>query len=93
MHICDNPRCINPDHLKAGDWDTNNKDRAAKGRSAKAVPSRRKVSMEEAREIRRRWALRTGTPDRVNGVMKLAKDYGVDTGVIYNIVKMKSHVE
>lgn len=33
LHKCDNPSCINPDHLFIGDWDVNNKDRAAKGRT------------------------------------------------------------
>lgn len=31
-HICDNPRCVRPDHLFAGSHDTNMKDAAAKGR-------------------------------------------------------------
>jgi HNH endonuclease len=35
MHLCDNPRCVNPAHLKAGTLDANNKDCAAKGRTAK----------------------------------------------------------
>jgi len=34
MHICDNPACFNPAHLIAGTRDSNNKDRARKGRSA-----------------------------------------------------------
>lgn len=34
MHSCDNRRCINPAHLSLGTKGLNNKDRAAKGRSA-----------------------------------------------------------
>ena len=33
LHRCDNPSCINPSHLFSGTRDTNNKDRAAKGRT------------------------------------------------------------
>lgn len=33
LHKCDNPPCINPDHLFIGTRDLNNKDRATKGRT------------------------------------------------------------
>ncbi len=33
LHRCDNPGCINPDHLFAGTRGDNNKDRSRKGRS------------------------------------------------------------
>jgi len=33
MHACDNPLCVNPNHLRAGSFRDNNNDRASKGRS------------------------------------------------------------
>lgn len=34
LHRCDNPKCVNPDHLFGGTRGDNNRDRAAKGRTA-----------------------------------------------------------
>jgi hypothetical protein len=37
MHTCDNPSCININHLKAGTFIENNKDRDDKGRNGQIV--------------------------------------------------------
>lgn len=87
MHTCDNTRCINPEHLVLGDHDLNNKDRAAKGRSAKIVKSRHKLTREQALEIQRRYSLKKTRYCKENGVARLSKDYCVDTNVIYNTIK------
>lgn len=90
MHLCDNPRCIEVSHLAAGDWDTNNKDRASKGRSAKVRPDRRRLVDEDVREIRARFPGR-GVRDNVNGVSALAREFGVDTNVIYQIADGRTY--
>lgn len=78
MHTCDNPRCINPSHLVAGDWGSNNKDRAAKGRSSKVRVDLRKLDYTKATTIRAKLA---------NGatLTNLAKEYNVDYNSIKNI--------
>lgn len=90
MHKCDNPRCIEVTHLEAGDWDSNNKDRAAKGRSAEHRPDRRHLSDDEVREIRLRYPGR-GVRDSVNGVTALAREFGVDSNVIYQITDGRTY--
>lgn len=91
MHTCDNPRCIEIEHLVAGDWDLNNKDRAAKGRSAKVVPSRQRLTTEQAAEIRERFARRTRPQDMVDGVVALSREFGVDTTAIYQIASGRTY--
>lgn len=41
MHTCDNPRCINPDHLVAGTHKANSQDMIAKGRQVKRGPQKK----------------------------------------------------
>lgn len=84
MHVCDNPRCINPDHLKAGDWGSNNKDRAAKDRSAKVRVDLRKLDYSKATTIRSQLA--AGVP-----ITTLAKEYNVDYKSITNIRDNKTY--
>ena len=69
-HSCDNPRCVNPDHLEGGTQLDNIADRVARGRSAKAVPSRRRLAPAQVDLIR--WRLAQGHP-----IPAIAKDNGV----------------
>lgn len=83
-HTCDNTRCINPFHLILGTIADNNRDRAERGRSAKEVPARRALDAAEVQQVLARY-----TPRRckINGVVALAREFGVDTNVIYRVVK------
>lgn len=91
MHSCDNPRCIEPEHLKAGTWAENNRDRAAKGRSAQVRYDKRTLSDEVVREIRERFASRFRGKDPINGVKALSLEFGVDTNVIYQVGRNKTY--
>ncbi|PVU81341.1 hypothetical protein DDP54_15685 (plasmid) [Cellulomonas sp. WB94] len=88
MHTCDNPRCVNIRHLVGGTRDMNNKDRAAKGRSARVQPLRRKLTDQQAAEIRQRYNPRR---DKDNGVVALSRDFGVDVNAIYQIVQGRTY--
>ena len=53
MHLCDNPSCINPDHLKIGTHTENIKDRDNKGRAIKGEKCHNsKLKEKDIREIR-----------------------------------------
>lgn len=56
MHICDNPPCCNPAHLKTGTIADNQRDMAAKGRSGKAGAI---LTPDQVRTIRAERALGT----------------------------------
>lgn len=52
LHICDNPTCVNPNHLKVGTKHDNNTDMANKRRSAYGEKNgRAKLTKQQALEI------------------------------------------
>ena len=86
-HKCDNPGCINPQHLEGGTWADNVHDMDKRGRRARGfqAPGRRggnhyKASLtdQQAREVK--TLLRSGESKRL-----IADAMGVKVGVIYNI--------
>jgi hypothetical protein len=52
MHSCDNPPCVNPDHLSVGTKAENNADAARKGHMAAASRRRSKLTEDDVRAIR-----------------------------------------
>ncbi len=58
LHRCDNPPCVNPEHLFLGDAIANARDRAAKGRNGDQTKRQRsdkhpaKLTEDQVREIR-----------------------------------------
>lgn len=75
-HICDNPSCINPEHLLPGTQNDNIKDRVNRNRSAIGERNgRSKLTELQVIEIY--------NSNEMNSV--LAKKYNVDSKVIYDI--------
>lgn len=82
LHKCDNPACVNPDHLFLGDSDTNVEDRDRKGRQSQGFKHpNSKFTLADINYIRRSRA-RTLT---------LATRFSVQWDVIDSIKKGKSY--
>ena len=81
LHICDNPPCVTPGHLKTGTHEDNMIDMTSKGRSltGEKQPGSKLVK-ESVIEIRRLYSLGLHS----QGV--LAKEYGVDKSTIRRII-------
>lgn len=80
MHTCDNPGCINPEHLKLGTHEENAADRHAKGRTINGTTRGLEhhfnmLSEQAVHEIR----------VSIVSTRKLAKIYGVSQGAICGI--------
>lgn len=92
LHKCDNPCCVNPEHLFLGTFADNSADMVAKGRAAKGAKSgrythpetnprgerngRAKITADDVVEIRRRYKPRVVT------TKMLADEYGVSNQLI-----------
>jgi len=79
-HSCDNPPCINPDHLSIGTRQQNVDDMVSRGRQAKAARLKQTIlSSEQVKEIR---LLLQDMSER-----KIAERYGVTRGCIRGIAR------
>lgn len=75
LHICNNPRCVNPLHLYVGTYSDNNQDTIRDGGSP-----HRKLSDEEVREIRMLYSVGDTTH------RKLATEFNVHKSSITSIL-------
>ncbi|WJJ60339.1 hypothetical protein [Salmonella phage ST20] len=80
-HKCDNPSCINPEHLEVGTQADNIADKVSRGRQARGSGAGRAILTEESvREIR-------SSPLKVSELSTL---YGVSVVSIRNILRRKT---
>lgn len=87
-HKCDNPRCINPEHLELGTYSDNTQDMLKRKRNKTIVPlgqnnGRCKLTDEQVQEIRTRYVKRCPT----NGAKALSKLYNVTSCHILYVAK------
>ena len=85
-HICDNPRCVNPDHLWLGTRSENTKDRHYKGRSKGPIGEAQhdaKLNYGIAEEIRAITSTHNATQ------REIAARFGVGQTTISNVVTGK----
>lgn len=86
MHKCDNPLCVNPDHLKLGTQRDNIMDCVHKGRNSRGSRApNAKLTEEQVREIKKRYKPYC----RIDGGAALEKEYGVSNQVIIDIINGK----
>lgn len=80
LHTCDNPPCINPEHLWKGTQTDNILDSIRKGRYNRYVA----VSAEEGRKIKLSYS---------NGlsVKQITIMYGIGRSTVYNIINNKHY--
>lgn len=84
LHSCDNRSCVNPHHLRFGTHLENLQDMHKKNRHAKGEGSgAAKLTEKKVLEIRDKYS-----PYKYS-FGKIAKEYGVDTTVVEDIVKRK----
>lgn len=90
LHHCDNPSCVNPEHLFLGTATDNMRDMTRKGRNIRQTHPEKfrgenaglaKLTEEQVRDIRRLYA--------AGGVTykELARRYGVAKYAIQSVVK------
>lgn len=87
-HACDNPRCVNPEHLLLGTHGDNMKDLSVRRRHALLV-----LTEEQVHEIRRVCVpgRRGGKqPENPNSYAALGARFGVDKATIRNVYLRRS---
>lgn len=82
LHRCDNPRCVNPDHLWLGTRVENNQDREDKGRGVRCPGERNgrcKLSTSQVEQLRSMY-------DAGWLIIPLAKEFNISKSQVWHIV-------
>jgi hypothetical protein len=93
LHKCDNPPCVNPEHLFLGSGQDNSDDMRAKGRARGPrglVNGHGRLTAEQVAEIRRRWEPGCGRfgPERRSGnTAELAHEFGVTSQYVGQLAR------
>jgi hypothetical protein len=87
LHKCDNPACVNPDHLYLGDQKQNNSDRDQRGRQkTKRGEDHKLAKLTEDSVI----AIRALHNPKTYPTRKLSKMFGVSQRKIMDVLHRKS---
>lgn len=86
-HMCDNTRCINPEHLEDGTPADNSHDMVKRGRSLSGEKHlQAKLTEADVNSIRQRYVKRSAHCNSYT----LAEEYGVSQHAIMRVLKHKS---
>jgi hypothetical protein len=83
-HACDNPRCVNIDHLFLGTHKENSQDMVSKGRNHRGEDHcHSKLTAELVKEIRSKYV------PRKYSTRRLASEYGMSQPTVHEIISRK----